>query len=100
MTIDDFETEFRARWGVVRCGYCNRPLETFINAAGCDCGSTPAKDEAEPATKDVLGMSAAMDTFQQACAAAVPVMQWAVRSAFGADTDPPPSGWRSRPPLL
>jgi hypothetical protein len=63
---------------VLHCGTCGLPFKSQIGAAECDCPPIKLR-------KDVLGMSLAVETFQQACAAG---------------DEPPPSGWRDRPSLL
>jgi hypothetical protein len=87
----------RARREAYHCGACGRPYKSQIGAAECDCPPIKLR-------MDVLGMSLAVESFQQACAGAVPVIRDAVRNISGApvadDDVPPPSGWRDRPSLL
>jgi hypothetical protein len=64
----------RARREAYHCGACGRPYKSQIGAAECDCPPIKLR-------MDVLGMSLAVESFQQACAAAVPILQEAVRGA-------------------
>jgi hypothetical protein len=74
---------------VLHCGQCGRPYTSAIGAPECDCPPIKLR-------QDVLGMSLAVESFQQACADAASVVQ----GACAAGDEPPPSGWRDRPSLL
>jgi hypothetical protein len=95
MTDDPYYRARRARREALHCGQCGRPYTSAIGAPECDCPPIKLR-------QDVLGMSLAIESFQQACAAAASVVQEACAAAAPVADDgvPPPSGWRDRPSLL